>query len=71
MKHPFPVLEHPTDDFRGRPTFECACGCAVFIMITAFDQETRLPGWYALDGWCFECGTLVTLPTPIDDEETR
>lgn len=42
--------------------------CAVFVMITAFDEETRLPGWYALDGWCFECGTLVTLPTPIDEE---
>lgn len=56
-------------DYRGQPTFMCACGCEWFIMCTIFDADTRLPGFYLLDGLCAACGALVTLPTPADGEE--
>jgi len=32
-----------------------------------WDEETRLPGWYDLSQTCYECGTVTTAPTPIDE----
>jgi len=55
-------------DYRGQPTFMCACGCECIIMCTVFDTDERLPGFYLTDGLCASCGALVTLPTPVDSE---
>jgi hypothetical protein len=57
-----------TDNFRGIPTFACICGSKAFNVVLSFDEETRLPGWYALDMSCFDCGRLYTAPTPVDKE---
>jgi hypothetical protein len=54
-------------DYRGIPTSRCPCGYNMFIVCTTFDEDTRLPGFYLLDGRCACCGAWVTLPTEIDE----
>lgn len=67
--HPFvAMLDGPATDVRGMPTFACMCGCTWFYTVARFDQDTRLVGMYLTDGMCALCGTLVTLPTPVDKE---
>jgi len=36
-------------------------------MCAMFDPSTREVGMYILDGLCASCGSLITLPTPIDE----
>ena len=68
MTHPFQALSaDPAGDYRGSPTFACPCGCNMLLMAAVFDQETRLPGMYLLDAMCVRCGSLVTIPTPVDE----
>lgn len=62
------LLEGNGSDYRGFPSTVCPCGCDTFIACVKFDDEERLPVWYLLDGVCAMCGSLVTLPTPIDNE---
>ena len=57
-----------TADYRGIPSFQCPCGSDLFNIVARFDEETRLPGFYLTDGLCWECGSLVTVPTPVDEE---
>jgi hypothetical protein len=67
--HPFHALEQPIKaDYRGNPTLECPCGSNLLISCAVWDPETRLPGLIMLDGMCANCGALLTLPTPIDEE---
>lgn len=66
--HPFQALSaEPTADLRGMPTFMCPCGSDLFTIVAKFDPDTRLPGFYLLDGMCVACGSLATMPTPIDE----
>lgn len=58
-----------TSDYRGIPTTVCPCGYDMFIACVTFDDEERSVASYVLDGACALCGSLVTLPTPIDYEE--
>lgn len=54
-------------DARGIPTSQCPnCGCVFFKAIVQFDPSDYEIGLYFLDAECKDCGTLVTLPTPID-----
>lgn len=54
-------------NLRGIPTHRCICGCELFVMIASFeDCEVSL---YFTDAQCLDCGALVTLPTPVDNEE--
>lgn len=55
-------------DLRGIPVVECVCGCNIFLALVAFDDNREL-SFYFLDGECVNCGSLVTLPTPIDTEQ--
>lgn len=67
VEHPFYTLEEePTGDYRGLPTFVCPCGNSMFFLLTMFDEDTRLPGWYLTDGKCSKCGAIVTVPCPVD-----
>lgn len=52
-------------DLRGNPIGDiCVCGCEFFVMLGGFvDGEMS---FYFLDGECAGCGSMVTLPTPID-----
>lgn len=52
-------------DARGVPTHACPkCGCMVFSTGVMFENyEVAL---YFLDGKCYDCETMVTLPTPLD-----
>jgi len=53
-------------DLRGHPIGNtCVCGSELFRAIVAFDHGEI--AFYFLDGECVDCGSLVTLPTPIDD----
>lgn len=54
-------------DLRGNPIGDvCVCGCDVFVMLGGFvDGEI---GFYFTDGECAGCGSMVTLPTPVDNE---
>lgn len=54
-------------DYRGIPTMTCPCGCDWLLMCAMFDPDTREVGMYILDGLCASCGSLVSLPTPIDE----
>lgn len=55
-------------DLRGNPIGDiCVCGCDIFIMLGGFvDGEI---GFYFTDGECAGCGSMVTLPTPIDKDD--
>ena len=54
-------------DLRGHPIGDiCVCGSELFTAIVAFEQGEIC--FYFLDGECVYCGSLVTLPTPIDDQ---
>lgn len=65
---PFDALtEMDAPDYRGLPTLQCPCGYNMFIMCATFDEDTRLPVFYLLDGRCAACGAWVTLPTEVDD----
>ena len=53
-------------DLRGHPIGDiCVCGSELFTAIVAFEMGEIC--FYFLDGECVDCGSLVTLPTPIDD----
>jgi hypothetical protein len=53
-------------DLRGNPIGDvCVCGSELFTVIAAF--EAGEIAFYFLDGECVNCGSLVTLPTPIDN----
>lgn len=55
-------------DLRGNPIGDiCVCGCDIFIMLGGFvDGEI---GFYFTDGECAGCGSMVTLPTPVDGDD--
>lgn len=68
MDHPFHALEDPIRaDYRGIPTHECPCGSNWILMCAVFDPDTKLPGFYMLDGMCASCGALLTIATPVDE----
>ena len=53
-------------DLRGHPIGDiCMCGSQLFTAIVAFEEGDI--AFYFLDGECVDCGSLVTLPTPIDN----
>jgi hypothetical protein len=55
-------------DLRGAPIGDiCVCGCDVFIMLAGF-VEGDIAFWFT-DGECAGCGSMVTLPTPIDGDD--
>lgn len=56
--------EHQDYRFMG-PTTVCPCGCDLFHIVGSFNSEREV-SFYLLDGACWSCGSLVTLPTPID-----
>ena len=54
-------------DARGIPTATCPeCGSQYIKAIVQFDPKDYEIGLYFLDGECSICGTLLTLPTPLD-----
>lgn len=65
---PFEALrDSNAADYRGKPTLVCPCGYDMFIMCARFDREDRTVSFYLLDGMCAMCGSMVTLPTEIDE----
>ena len=57
-------------DYRGMPSTVCPCGYDMFIACVSFDDD-RTVSSYILDGVCAACGSLASLPTPIDYEEEQ
>jgi hypothetical protein len=54
-------------DARGIPTSTCPnCGSVLFNAVVQFDPTDYEIGMYLLDASCKDCGTLITLPTPLD-----
>ena len=55
-------------DLRDTPIGDiCVCGCEVFVMLGGFmDGEVS---FYFLDGECASCGSMVTLPTPKEEDD--
>lgn len=53
-----------TQDLRGVPTHQCLCGEDLFLIAARFERGEVV--WYMLDGVCTSCGSLVTVPTPLD-----
>jgi hypothetical protein len=55
-------------DLRGNSIGDiCLCGSRLFTAVVAFEAGEIV--FYFLDGECVDCGSLVTLPTPMDDIE--
>jgi hypothetical protein len=53
-------------DARGIPTPECPnCGSWLLKVCLNFDEEYNIAG-YLTSGECAQCGTLLTVPTPLD-----
>jgi hypothetical protein len=53
-------------DLRGVPTAGCpSCGSELFKIVAAFDEDYEVC-YYFLDAECWECGSLITAPTPLD-----
>jgi hypothetical protein len=54
-------------DYRGIPSAMCPCGSNLLKIVVAFDHETYEINSYLIDNAsCFECGSLLTAPTPLD-----
>ena len=52
---------------RGIPTCQCpTCDGVLFKIVVQFDPTDYEIGLYMLDGECVKCGTLITVPTPLD-----
>jgi rRNA maturation protein Nop10 len=57
--------EQTTLDATGIPTHACPnCGGITFRILASFDNYEI--AWYTLTGYCYECGTKVTVPCPAD-----
>lgn len=55
-------------DARGVPTHACPnCGEMIFE-IKAMFENYEIAMWM-VDGRCSDCGTLVTVPTPLDNPD--
>jgi hypothetical protein len=55
-------------DLRGNSIgTQCVCGCEIFLALVAFNEDKEI-AFYFLDGECVNCGSLITLPTPVDME---
>jgi len=53
------------EDYRfAGPVQECLCGGDMFHIVGSFDSDGEI-GMYILDGICWSCGAIVTLPTPM------
>lgn len=54
-------------DARGIPTAACpACGFTMFRIIVHVDPDTYEIDFYTYDAVCDDCGSRITLATPID-----
>lgn len=62
-------MDTPVRDFRAvGPVLECPlCQCMWFQATIAFDPETLLPGAWFTQGACYQCESLVIIPTPLDE----
>lgn len=57
-------------DARGIPTHACpSCGHLVF-KVKAMFEDYDISLWF-VDGECDECGTLLTVPCPVDDPDVQ
>lgn len=57
-------------DLRGLgPIHVCPCGSQVFNVMCSFEDHELV--WYFLDGTCVNCGNIVTVPCPVDKDETQ
>ena len=51
------------------PIHVCPCGSQVFSVMASFEDYEL--SWYFLDGTCVNCGNLVTVPCPVDKDESQ
>ncbi len=57
-------------DLRGLgPIHVCPCGSQVFNVMAVFEDYEIV--WYFLDGTCANCGNIVTVPCPVDKDESQ
>lgn len=54
----------PVLDLTGPPTHECICGSNMFKVIASFEDYEVAS--FLTEGECVECGSRLTVPTPID-----
>ena len=57
-------------DLRGLgPIHVCPCGSQVFNVMAVFEDYEMV--WYFLDATCTNCGNIVTVPCPVDKDESQ
>lgn len=55
-------------DLRGNPIGDvCICGCDIFVLLGGFSEGEI--AFYFTDAECAGCGSMVTLPTPVDEDD--
>ena len=53
------------EDYRfAGPVQQCLCGGDMFHALVGFDDSGDV-AYYVVDGMCWQCGAVVTLPTPL------
>jgi hypothetical protein len=72
MRHrrkPYDGIPEPFGaDLRGLgPIHVCPCGSQVFNVAASFEDNELV--WYFLDGTCYSCGNIVTVPCPADEPQ--
>lgn len=55
-------------NYRGIPTTKCPCGCDLIKILAIFDPDTYEIAWHTLQGHCYSCGAMLTVPCPVDKE---
>lgn len=56
------IISDGPRDFKDVTSHACICGNTTFWILATF-QEGELSGYF-LDGFCFECGSWLKMPTP-------
>jgi len=57
-------------DFRGIPTHECpVCQSRTFKVMVVFENYDI--AMWGTEAECYECGTRVTVPCPVDSPEYK
>ena len=60
-------VKHTPADLRGTPTEACVCGNKIFSIDVVFEDK-EIAMYFTDSAKCWECGTLLTAPTPIDKD---
>lgn len=63
-----PIPGDGDQSFKDFTVEACFCGNRTFVIVAMFDEGT-IAGWFT-NARCFECGAWVSVPAPVQPEES-